>query len=157
MKLPAAIAMTTLLAPLAALAQTSYSHATITGPAAVEVPPPAYVGRLPVYVPGHLHMCEARTDALWDRKALLDQDKADIDREGRSIAQESAQVNDQLRSLDNTDTVAVAAYNVRERALNVRVDAHNRRVADLNGAAALLNADSADLTNYCNRIRYASR
>ena len=156
MKLPAAIAITTLCAPLAALAQTSYSRATITGPAVV-APPPAYVEAVPVYVPGHLHMCDARTDALWNRKALLDQDKADIDREGRAIAQESAQVNDQLRTLDNTDTVAVAAYNVRQRALNERVDAHNRRVADLNGAAALLNADSADLTNYCNRIRYVMR
>jgi hypothetical protein len=155
MKLPAAIALTALVTPLAALAQTSYSHATITGP--TPVPPPVYVETVPVYVPGHLHMCEARNDALWDRKALLDQDKADIDREGRSISQESAQVNEQLRNLDHTDTVAVAAYNVRQRAFNERVEAHNRRVADMNGAAALLNADAADLTSYCNRIRYVMR
>jgi hypothetical protein len=148
MKLPAAIALTALVTPLAALAQTSYSHATITGP--TPVPPPVYVETVPVYVPGHLHMCEARNDALWDRKALLD-------REGRSISQESAQVNEQLRNLDHTDTVAVAAYNVRQRAFNERVEAHNRRVADMNGAAALLNADAADLTSYCNRIRYVMR
>lgn len=153
MKLPLAIAMTSVLAPLAALAQTSYSHATITGP----VPAPAYVETVPVYVPGRLHLCEARNDALWDRKALLDQDRAEVDRESRGIARESAQVNEQLRTLDNTDTVAVAAYNVRSRSLNDRVGMHNRRVADLNGAAALLNADAADLTGYCNRIRYVSR
>jgi hypothetical protein len=153
MRLPLALAMTTVLAPLAALAQTTYSHATITG----RVPAPVYVETVPVYVPGRLHMCDARNDALWDRKAMLDQDKSDVDREGREIARESAQVNDQLRTLDHGDTVAVSAYNVRSRALNERVDAHNRRVADLNGAAALLNADAADLTSYCNRIRYVSR
>jgi len=153
MRLPLAIAMTTVLAPLAALAQTTYSHATITGP----VPAPVYVETVPVYVPGRLHMCEDRNDSLWDRKALLDRDRADVDREGREIARESTQVNEQLRTLDHGDTVAVAAYNVRSRSLNDRVDAHNRRVADLNGAVALLNADSADLTSYCNRIRYVSR
>ncbi len=156
MRLPAAIAITTLLAPLGALAQTSYSHATITGPA--PVPAPVYVETVPVYVPGNLHMCQVRNDALWNRNAMLEEDKEpSIDREGRVIASETAQVNQQLRTLDNTDRMAVDAYNVRQRALNERVDAHNRRVADLNGAAALLNADSADLTAYCNRIRYVMR
>jgi len=151
MKLPLAIAIATLLTPAAAFAETT--HATITG----VVPAPVYVETVPIYVPGRLHLCEAHNDALWDRKAMLDADKADIDREGRQIAAETAQVNEQMRSLNRTDNVAVDAYNVRSRALNERVDAHNRRVADLNGAAALLNSDAADLSAYCNRIRYVSR
>lgn len=153
MRLSLAIAIATLVTPAAALAQTSYSRAAITG----AVPAPVYVETVPVYVPGHLHMCEARNDNLWDRKAMLDADKAEIDREGRQIAAETLQVNEQMRTLDHADTVAVDAYNVRSRALNVRVDSHNRRVADLNGAVALLNADAADLSAYCNRIRYVSR
>jgi hypothetical protein len=152
MRIPLAIAIATLLTPAAALAQTSYSRAAITG-----VPAPVYVETVPVYVPGHLHVCEAHNDELWDRKAMLDSDKADIDREGRQIAAETSQVNQQMRGLDHTDAVAVEAYNVRSRDLNERVDAHNRRVADLNGASAFLNADSADLSAYCNRIRYVSR
>lgn len=152
MRLPLAVAIAALITPAAALAQTSYSHAAITG-----VPAPVYVETVPVYVPGHLAVCESRNGDLWDRKAMLDRDKADIDREGRQIAAETAQVNEQMRRLDHTDNAAVDAYNVRSRALNERVDAHNRRVADLNGAAALLNTDAADLSAYCNRIRYVSR
>jgi len=153
MRLPLALAIATLVTPAAVLAETAYSRATITG----RVPAPVYVETVPVYVPGHLHLCQARNDNLWDRKAMLDADKADIDREGRQIAAETAQVNEQMRTLDRTDNVAVDAYNVRSRALNERVDAHNRRVADLNGAAALLNTDAADLSAYCNRIRYVMR
>ena len=151
MKLPLAIAIATLLTPAAAFAETT--HATITG----AVPAPVYVETVPVYVPGHLHLCQARNDDLWDRKAMLDADKADIDREGRQIAAETAQVNQQMRNLNRSDNAAVDAYNVRSSALNQRVDAHNRRVADLNGAAALLNGDAADLSAYCNRIRYVMR
>ncbi|HST01572.1 MAG TPA: hypothetical protein VLJ84_07925, partial [Usitatibacter sp.] len=103
MKLPIAIAIATLLTPAAAFAETT--HATITG--AVPVPAPVYVETVPVYVPGHLHLCQARNDDLWDRKAMLDADKADIDREGRQIAAETAQVNQQMRNLNRMDNVAV--------------------------------------------------
>ena len=148
MRLAIAIAAASLAAPFAAHADISYSHATITGPA------PIYTAPVEPY---RYHVCDARTDDLWDRKAMIERDKADIDREGASIASESAQVADQLRGLDHTDTAAVEAYNVRSRALNQRVDLHNRDVANLNNEVALLNADSADVTAFCNRVRYAYR
>ncbi len=149
MKYAIALAAAALAAPFAANADNSYSHATITGPA------PAYVA-VPVR-PYRFEVCDARTDSLWDRKAMLERDKAGIDREGTQISRESAQVAQQLRNLDSTDTVAVAAYNARSGALNERVDLHNRDVANLNNAVALLNADSADLTAFCDRVRYAYR
>ena len=150
MRLAITFAAAVLAAPAAYADVNSYSHATIVGPA------PAVVAVVPV-APYRFHVCEARTDSLWDRKAMLERDKAAIDHEGADIARENAQVAEQMRNLDSSDTVAVAAYNVRSRALNERVDFHNRDVANLNNAVALLNADSADLTAFCDRVRYAYR
>ena len=123
------IAIAVVAAPLVAAAQSEVSHATITGS--------------PVVRTDRLHVCAERNDKLWDRSGLLDRDKQDVDREGREIARMKAR-------LDSTDTAAVADY-------NARVAAHNRQVDELNGAVALLNADSSQLTAYCNRLSVGSR
>jgi hypothetical protein len=143
MKIAKAMALIVMAAPLAALAQVSYSQARIAGERPV--------------IREALRVCADRTDKLWDRKALLDQDKRDIDGEGRAIAQATASLAAELRRLDASNLPAVAAYNARSEALNTRVDWHNRRVAEMNGAAALLNADSADMTSYCERIQLTRR
>ena len=129
------------LLPLGAAAQTVYYQA----PVSLE---PAYrVERL-----DHLRACKDRNDALWDRKALIDQDRSVLDTEGEAIARARSELDRALAALDNTDTAAVAAYNARSRELNAWVDAHNRRVAEQNGAAALLNSNSLTLAEYCDSI-----
>ena len=125
------------LAPAVALAQTSYSRARI--------------------VPPRLNVCDGQQDQLFDRKAALDVDHQVIDRERAAIERESVQLAAELRSLDNTDTAAVAAYNARSNAHNDRVAAHNQYVAATNRAGALLNGDSADFMRYCDTLRYSSR
>jgi chromosome segregation ATPase len=137
------IAIAVVVAPLAAAAQVEVSRATITG--------------TPVVRNDVLHVCAERNDRLWDRSALLDRDKQDIDREGREIGRLKAQLDEEKRRLDSTNAAAVADYNARSATLNARVAAHNRQVQDLNGAVALLNADSSQLTAYCNRIVVGSR
>jgi hypothetical protein len=131
-----ALALLALAAPAAAFAQTSYSQARIVG--------------APVVMTAEVRECWDRHDSLADRKAFLDQEKRDIDREGAAIASASDRLAGEMRTLVNTDTGAVAAHNARSDAHNRRVAAHNRRVADMNLAAATLNSDSADMAAYCN-------
>jgi len=143
MKLTTTIAIAVFAAPLAASAQIEVSRATITGTAVVRN--------------DTLHVCAERNDRLWDRSALLDRDKRDIDREGRDIARLKAQLDEERRRLDATNAAAVADYNARSATLGARVDAHNRQVADLNGAVSLLNANSSELIAYCNRLYVGAR
>ena len=126
--------------PLGAAAQAVYSQA----PVWVE---PARIERIE-----HLRVCSERNDALWDRKALIDQDRRLLEAEGDSIARTRGELERELAALDQADPAAVAAYNLRSSELNNWVDAHNRRVAELNGAAALLNSNSRTLVEYCENI-----
>jgi uncharacterized protein involved in exopolysaccharide biosynthesis len=126
-----------LATPIAALAQTSHSTARIESPV----------------LSGPVHACMERQETLADRKAYLDQEKYEIDRNGDAIARDGASLADELRRMPSSDVAAVAAYNTRSDAHNRRVAEHNRRVADMNAAAASLNGDSADLMAYCN-FRY---
>ena len=125
------------LAPVAALAQTSYSRAEIAGP--------------------RLNVCNVQEDRLWDRKALLDLDQQAIDREREAIDRETRALADEMRRLNNSDPAAVAAYNAHSDAHNQRVAEHNAYVNATNRAAALLNGDSADFLQYCRTLRYARR
>lgn len=125
------------LAPVAALAQTSYSRAEIVGP--------------------RLNVCNVQEDRLWDRKALLDLDQQAIDRERAAIDRETRALADELRLLNNSDTAAVATYNAHSDAHNQRVADHNAYVNATNHAAALLNGDSADFLQYCRTLRYVRR
>src|SRR5687767_1164195 len=127
--------------PLGAAAQVVYSQAPVW------IEPAAPVARLE-----HLRVCSERNEALWDRKALIDQDRRILDSEGDAVERARAELDQALASLDRTDTEAVAAYNARSNELNAWVDARNRRVAELNGAAALLNANSRTLVEYCENL-----
>jgi hypothetical protein len=131
-----------LAAPFAAMAQPYYPRDEI-------LPDRPYVSTLRV--------CEARNDTLWDRKALIDEDRRNLEREDRSIAGLRAQLDAERRSLNPADATAVAAYNGKSDTLNRWVETHNRRVAELNGAAALLNADTRDLLRYCDNLYMARR
>lgn len=104
-----------------------------------------------------LLVCADRNDELWHRKALLDEDKRDVDREAARLARVKEQLALQFTGLDTVNTAEVAAYNQRSSEVNRQVDAYNRRVAELNGASALLNADSAQMTAYCNGLYVARR
>ncbi len=104
-----------------------------------------------------LLVCADRNDELWHRKALLDEDKRDVDREADRLARVKEQLALEFTGLDTFNTGEVAAYNARSSELNRHVDAYNRRVAELNGASALLNADSAQMTAYCNGLYVARR
>jgi cell division protein FtsB len=88
---------------------------------------------------------------------LLDQDKRDVDAEGAALARAKSRLDGELAQLDRTNTAAVADYNARSNALNDRVNAYNARVADLNHAVALLNGDSREMVDWCNRMYYARR
>jgi chromosome segregation ATPase len=132
------MAFMVLLTPAAAFAQVSYSQARIE-------PPP------------RLHVCADQQVSLADRKAYLDTDKAELDRERDAIAREGARLADGIRSLDNTNTAAVAAYNARSADHNRHVESYNGRVAEMNRAAALLTGDSADFNAYCNTLRFSRR
>jgi hypothetical protein len=131
-----ALTLLVLAAPAVSFAEVSYSHARIAAP-------------FPV-VQSELTACLDRRDSLADRKAFLDLEKNSIDREGDVIDREGTRLARDLRSLDNRDTIAVAAYNARSDEQNLRVAAHNRRVADMNSAASLFNGDAADMSAYCN-------
>ena len=80
------IAVAVVVAPLAAAAQVEVSRATITG--------------TPVVRTDVLHVCAERNDRLWDRSALLDRDKQDIDAEGRAIDRLTAQLDLEKSGLD---------------------------------------------------------
>jgi len=135
-------ALAAIAAPVA-LAQTTYSRVVVVDEPVVLRPVP--------------HVCDARNNELWDRKALLDQDKRDVDSERGALARAKARLDEELARLDRTNTAAVADYNARSNALNARVDAYNRRVADLNSAVGLLNADSREMVDWCNRMYFARR
>ena len=129
--------------PLAAAAQVAYSPVWVEGAQNID--------RFE-----YLRDCNARNETLWDRKALIDQDRRLLERENDTLARAKAELDAAHASLDRTDTPAVAAYNTRSNELNDWVDAHNRRVAELNAAAALLNANSRSLVEYCDNV-YAAR
>jgi len=132
-----AIAFLVLLVPAASIAQVSYSRARIEPPL--------------------LHVCNEQQASLAERKSYLDMDKAQIDRENESIAGNAARLASELRSLDNRDTAAVAAYNARQQDHNRRVEIHNGYVAEMNRAAALLTGDGADFMAYCGNLRFSRR
>ena len=125
-----------LAAPVVALAQTSYSHASITGPA-------AYPSQ-PYYVPQST-VCSD----LHVRKAVLDDEKVTYDHELQMLNVDSAELARDLRALDSSDAIAVADYNARSDAHNRAVAEHNRSVASMNDAAAQLNTDLADYGGTC--------
>jgi peptidoglycan hydrolase CwlO-like protein len=131
MDISKAVAILVLAVPSAALAQVSYSRAWI-----VEGRP---LGSL----------CADREDSLYDRRAMLDREKADNDAELRAIEREGAVLEGELRQLDHTNVAAVEDYNARSDAHNRRVAAHNRRVAEMNAQVADLTADINDSSNYC--------
>jgi hypothetical protein len=99
-----------------------------------------------------LRVCSERNESLWDRKALIDQDRRLLEHEDQSIARVRGELEEALRTLDNGNQAAVTAYNARSYELNKWVDAHNRRVAELNGAVALLNSNAREMLAYCDRI-----
>jgi cell division protein FtsB len=136
------LALAALAAP-AAFADVTYSRVVVLDePVAIHAVP---------------RVCENRNNELWDRKALLDQDKRDVDAEGAALARAKSRLDGELAQLDRTNTAAVADYNARSNALNDRVNAYNARVADLNHAVALLNGDSREMVDWCNRMYYARR
>lgn len=137
MKAATMLASAALLAPLAAAAQAYYAPA-------------------PSLTRSELRECMYRDEALAERHAALEHDRADSDDEAAAIASAGARLADELRNLDSADVGAVAAYNARSAAHNQRVQEHNRRVAELNGRAARLNGDSARLDTLCARPFYPS-
>ena len=94
-----ALAIAALVAPLTAAAQVSYSQAAITGE--------------PYYHRDNLRVCTDRNESLWDRKALLDADQRDLDREGASLDRTKARLDEQYRLLDWGNNAAIAEYNAR--------------------------------------------
>jgi hypothetical protein len=137
------LAVLCLAAPAAALAQTSYSRAAVTGPVVVPAEP-VYRTYAAPYSCGEL-----------DRQtAMLDDEKLDYDRERDGLDAEGARLSDELRGLDNTNPAAVADYNARSDTHNRRVAEHNRRVADMNDAVARVTADIANAAPYCGALRW---
>ena len=132
-------------APAAALAQTSYSRAAVTGPVVVPAEP--------VYPTYSAPYSCAELDR---QKAMRDGEKLDYDRELDRLDAEGARLNDELRRLDSTNSAAVADYNARSDDHNRRVADHNRRVADMNAQVARLTADIANAMPYCNIPRWRS-
>jgi multidrug resistance efflux pump len=137
------LAVLCMAAPAAALAQTSYSRAAVTGPAVVPAEPayPAYSAP---------YSCAE----LERQSAMLESEKVDYDRQRDRLDTEGARLSDELRRLDNRDVAAVADYNARSDAHNRRVAEHNRRVADMNDAVARVTADIANATPYCTSPRW---
>jgi len=139
--------------------------AALALPAAAFAQPATYVVR--EYVPGgpvivheyvrepaplvreELRECMDADRDLARRDAELTAERRMNDREAASIARASEALAEDLRSLDNRDTAAVAAYNARAAEHNRRVEAHNLRVHDQNVAAARLNHDQTDHSAYC--------
>jgi hypothetical protein len=137
---------------VACIALVTPAVATAQYPRAVDVTPRTVVVLEPDQVVTSLRVCEARNDRLWDRKALIDEDRARLDREQLDIDRARARLDAEWSTLDRGDTTAVASYNARSRQLNEWVESHNRRVDELNGAVARLNANSRDLVAYCDNI-----
>lgn len=136
MKHASRLALATLLAaPAMALAQISISEVRI-------VPDPS----LPLDA---RRACMDRVNVLHDRRGILDEEKLFIDRENGSLAIAGERLAAELRSLDNADPAAVAAYNARSDEHNRRVEAQNRRVSQLNSRVASFNADASDAMRSC--------
>jgi hypothetical protein len=136
MKHPLRFSIATLLAaPAMALAQISISEVRI-------VPDPS----LPLDA---RRTCIDRVNVLHDRRGILDEEKLFIDRENDSLAIAGERLAAELRSLDNADPAAVAAYNARSDEHNRRVEAQNRRVSQLNSRVASFNADAAGAMRFC--------
>lgn len=131
------MAAAALLAPLAAAAQVHYAQA-------------------PTLSRSELRECMYRDEALAEREAAIERDKAESDAEAAAIANAGARLADELRNLDHGDVGAVAAYNARSAAHNQRVRDHNRQVAELNARTARMNGDSARLDARCARPFYPS-
>ena len=93
--------------------------------------------------------CIDRVNTLHDRRGILDEEKLFIDRENESLAIGGERLAAELRSLNNADPAAVAAYNARSDEHNRRVEAQNRRVAELNGRVASFNADASSAMRFC--------
>ena len=124
-------------APMAAMGQVSYGDGPLTRE--------------------ELRVCMERDHAVRERIARLDDERVESDAEAASIAREGARLAEELRRLDNRDTLAVAEYNARSDAHNRRVEAHNRYVVDLNARTALVNGDAADVGASCASRRYWMR
>jgi hypothetical protein len=144
---PRAFAILAFVAPLTAAAQVSYSQATITGEGplyyrapVVREAPPAYADTV---------ACDARNQALWDRKARLDRDRQDIDAEGARLDLMKQRLDDEFAHLDWGNDPAIRAYNARSNRYNQLIGEHNHRVARMNGAASVLNNDSQELVAQC--------
>lgn len=140
MKAARLLASAVLLAPLAAAAQMYYA--------------PARPLHDPALTRSELRECMYRDEALAERQAALEGEKAQSDAQAAAIADTGARLADELRNLDPGDVGAVAAYNARSGAHNQRVQDHNRDVAELNGRTARLNGDSARLDTLCARPFY---
>ena len=106
---------------------------------------------------GELRSCMDRDIYLRDRLAVLDQEKRRNDREAAAIEREGQRLANELRSMDNRDSAAVADYNARSDAHNRRVSDHNQRVSDMNARAAMHNQEAADLMTDCSGPRYYFR
>ena len=138
-------------ARIAALVVTMAPMAFVAPALAAEVTQAVITGPAPVV---RADGCAERESALTDRRAWLESERADTDRELEAIGIASARLADELRNLDSSNVSAVAAYNARSAAHNARVEAYNRRVADVNTNAARANAAAADLTVACGTPRY---
>ncbi len=138
MKVLGILALAAMAAPAVALAQVSYSEATLARPAAVPILRPS--------------PCLEGQDMVFQRSNDLARDKEDLDAESLAIARQNRRLADELRALDNRDAAAVAAYNARSEAQNRRVEDHNRRVASMNAEAAALNDESAVLMADCRTL-----
>ena len=137
------LALAALAMPLAALAQVSHSQARIAGQG-----PLTY---------SEIAACNARYDALAQRKADIDDWHAELDAERRAIDDEAARLADEHARLDRTDAAAVADYNARSAEHNRRAAAYNGRAAEMNSAASLLNGQTADAMAWCNARGYTLR
>ena len=129
------LAMVALVAPLTAAAQVSYSQAAVGGQA-------------PYYY-RESNECDARNDALWDRKARMDERQRLVDREGLRLDRMKARLDDEYRRLDWSDDRAIRDYNARSGEYNRLIAEHNRRISRINGEASVLNGDSEELVARC--------
>jgi hypothetical protein len=136
------LAWIALALPLAAGAQEIHSRAVVAAE--------------PGYYLDTLRICSERNDTLWDRKAMIEQDRLLLEREDTAIARMRAEIEERWQSLDRRDAEAVAAYNARSTEFNRWVEAHNKRVEELNAAAELLNTNSRLLVTYCDNL-YVTR
>ena len=96
-------------------------------------------------------VCMDRVNGLHDRRSLLDEEKLFIEREHDALAIAGERLAAELRSLNNVDPGAVAAYNARSDEHNRRVEAQNRRVSQLNARVASFNGDAGDAVRFCQR------